>query len=282
MTENVLVFYETLSFIITASRLGIPTEKQNDLQNEYKNDISEIVKCCFRLNLLQEEKGFLKITEKARKIILLKEQRKQLQEIVKLFIQKYYPGIQHILRTGRHKASIFLPDYIKQILFEANLLEKSQNLFLTQEKPIKKKYKFDETKRKEIGTFGEKLSLKYEKRRVRQRPNWTAKDDDGAGYDIESKIGIYDPSPLFIEVKTTTKSVEEGNIFISRNEWETAKTKPNNYLFHIWVTKISLDKPFIFKPKHLKKHIPKERGFGKWGNVEIETIKLLKEYPEIK
>ena len=280
MIDNVSNFYETLKIINIASRYKISTKRFLDIQNDFKNDLFELIKDCIKLRLLKRTHGLFKLSAAGARIVSLRDQSEQLREVVKLIIIKLYPSIGTLLCSGANKASIFLPDYIKQILNETNLLRTPQEFYQVYFPRPKKKYLFDDSGRKEIGIFGEQLSLKYEKRRVHQKAIWIAKEDDGAGYDIESKVYICNNSPIFIEVKTTTRSVENANIFISRNEWETAKTKWNNYLFHIWITKQSKTKPLILRPIQLKKHIPKERGSGKWGNVEIQITKLLKNYKE--
>lgn len=278
MSDNVLIFYESLRLINTVARFQISPRKLCDLEAEFKNTLAEILRDCIKLKTLHLNKGSYKLSKNGIRIVALSSQNDQLREFVKLYLTRFYPSIKALLCSGKNKASIFLPDHIKQILNEAKILDSPHDYYEFSKVFFQKKNSYDDTKLKEIGTYGEKLSLKYEKKRVREKPNWIAIEDDGAGFDIESRIDIFNKNPLFIEVKTTTRSVENGNIHISRNEWETAKTKWGNYVFHIWVTQISKETPFILKPNQIKKHIPKERGLGKWSNVEIQTNKLLKNY----
>ena len=84
-----------------------------------------------------------------------------------------------------------------------------------------------------VGRLGEQFALDYEQWRLRDFPELSskikhiAKDDDSAGYDIES----FEPdgTPRFLEVKSTLGQMENP-FFISANEVETAKEKGQQYI----------------------------------------------------
>jgi len=93
-------------------------------------------------------------------------------------------------------------------------------------------------KYKRIGDRGEQIVIKKEREVLRKanredlalKINHVSKKDDSAGYDILS----YDITgqEKLIEVKSTLKPAEQGNIFISKNELEVAKSN-NNYYFYL-------------------------------------------------
>ena len=84
-----------------------------------------------------------------------------------------------------------------------------------------------------VGRLGEQFALAYEQWRLRNHPELSryikhiSKDDDSAGYDIESFE--LDGTPRFLEVKSTLGTM--GNpFFISANEIETAQEKGKQYI----------------------------------------------------
>jgi hypothetical protein len=198
------------------------------------------------------------------------------------YINKIYPQYASLIKGGREKAAIFLPDYLRQILNETKIFVSIQSYHEFTKSLVQAAPKFNDCRKKEIGTYGEELSIKYEKKRVKKHPKWIAAEDDGAGYDLESSFHSFNNTRLFIEVKTTTMPLDHGAIYISRNEWETAKTKWNCYLFHIWVTKHSCLKPFIFKPTHIKKYIPKSKRGSSGIKKCVCTVQLYNNKRTIK
>jgi hypothetical protein len=94
-------------------------------------------------------------------------------------------------------------------------------------------------------------------------------DDNTAGYDVHSyDPGVVEPVAKLIEVKSSTREPHE--IFITRNEWETALERAPYYHFHIWLmpeqTLIELTTGDI------RGHIPADHGDGHWQVVKI-TLK---------
>ena len=99
----------------------------------------------------------------------------------------------------------------------------------------KRNYSGQDERNKSLGDNGERYVLKLERRKLVDlgRPDLAAKvvhvsaeQGDGAGYDIESydKTGL----PIFIEVKTTTGSIDS-SFFVSENERVVAVHKAERY-----------------------------------------------------
>jgi hypothetical protein len=121
------------------------------------------------------------------------------------------------------------------------------------------------------GREAEQLTIAFERARllslgITLEPRWISLDDNTVGYDVQSfDTGVFFPTNKLIEVKSCARSATE--IFITRNEWETAISSSPNYIFHIWLLP---EKELIeLKPEDLKPHIPENRGRGVWQNVRV-------------
>lgn len=143
------------------------------------------------------------------------------------------------------------------------------NNYMTTNKSLKKvDYSVQSKKFKRIGDRGEQIVVMEERRILKKagradlanKVDQISKRDDSIGYDIKS----YDENGTekYIEVKSTLKSVDFCNIFISSNELQISKNK-NNYYFYI-VYDISNKKPKIWSIK--------ASDFYKDKNIKLEPI----------
>jgi hypothetical protein len=129
----------------------------------------------------------------------------------------------------------------------------------------------DDNKRLLQGREAEQLTIDYETRRlsdlgIPNRPRWIAIDDNTAGYDVHSfDKGPVEPIAKLIEVKSCSRVPEE--IFLTRNEWETAVEMAPNYRFHIWI--LPEEQLIELTPSDIEKHIPLDRGDGLWQITRI-------------
>ncbi len=121
------------------------------------------------------------------------------------------------------------------------------------------------------GREAERLTMDYETRRlsdlgISNRPQWISFDDNAAGYDVLSyERGPVEPVAKLIEVKSTGRRPRE--IFLTRNEWETALERFPNYCFHIWtLPEMQLTE---LTPSDLSRHVPENNGNGVWQVVRI-------------
>ena len=126
------------------------------------------------------------------------------------------------------------------------------------------------------GREAERLTLQYEVNRLKQFgidlvPRWIALENAAAGYDVISyDPGTVAPTARLIEVKSSSRRPAE--IFLTRNEWETAmETKPN-YVIHLWrLPEMDLVE---LTPNDLIDHVPKDGGSGAWQLVRIVLPEL--------
>jgi hypothetical protein len=129
----------------------------------------------------------------------------------------------------------------------------------------------DDQRRLEQGRAAEKLTIDHETQRlsalgIAKRPRWISLDDNTAGYDVHSyDEGPVEPIAKLIEVKSSTRQPSE--IFLTRNEWETAIERAPHYRFHIWV--MPEQKLIELTPADIEPHIPPDRGSGSWQIVKI-------------
>lgn len=101
---------------------------------------------------------------------------------------------------------------------------------------------------------------RYQTSDITTAPRWVALDDNQAGYDVHS----FDPGPVgpiakLIEVKSCSEKLE---IFLTRNEWETAIERAPNYRFYVW--KLPEKHLVELSPADLARHVPSNNGNGLW------------------
>jgi hypothetical protein len=121
------------------------------------------------------------------------------------------------------------------------------------------------------GRVAEQLTIDYEIDRLARlgidlSPRWIALDDNFAGYDIHSfDVGPIEPVARLIEVKSCDGLPLE--IYLTRNEWETALERAQNYHFHVW--KLPEKRLLQLTPADIAEHIPGDGTAGRWQVVKI-------------
>lgn len=133
---------------------------------------------------------------------------------------------------------------------------------------IKRNYIEEEQRNKSIGDSGEKLVFEYEKLRLNElgKPSlakslkWVSREQgDGAGYDILSKNE--DGSDRFIEVKSTTLSINTP-IYFTKRESDFATENPDQfYLYRVFDLRA--------KPKMFLRKGP----FSSYLHIEAQSFK---------
>lgn len=170
---------------------------------------------------------------------------------------------------GRQEAQKALPDEVTQCFKEAGLLKswdddviqwwdrlaiatrshKSSELLIT-------------------GRAAERLTVEYETSRTGVQPRWQSIESNFSGYDVLSRVSKTDDTHRKIEVKGTTLSRKEAYFTVSYNEWRTAE-KSEDYRFHLWCLKGIKPELFDVSTEDVEKHIPENRGDGKWETARI-------------
>ncbi|MGI4720953.1 MAG: DUF3883 domain-containing protein [Janthinobacterium lividum] len=123
----------------------------------------------------------------------------------------------------------------------------------------------------EQGREAEQLSLAHERSRlislgIQEQPRWTALDDNGAGYDIQSyEKTEFGRKNLLIEVKSTKRSPPQ--MILTRGEWDAAMKYGQAYVFHLW--QLPCKKLTVLTVEDVAKHVPSDNGAGRWTELEI-------------
>lgn len=108
------------------------------------------------------------------------------------------------------------------------------------------------------------------------KPIWVSLNGDYFGYDISSYRRISNiAQPVLIEVKSFSNR-SNPFIYITRTEWNKATATIPAYLFYVWCMDNESFK--IFSTDDIGRHIPDDRGLGKW---EIVKINLEQYWPTI-
>jgi Domain of unknown function (DUF3883) len=129
----------------------------------------------------------------------------------------------------------------------------------------------DEDRKLQQGRRAEQLTIDYENQRlsalgISNTARWVALDDNAAGYDVMSyDKGAVEPVAKLIEVKSSARDVRE--IFLTRNEWNTAIERVPHYFFHIWL--FPEEELIEITPDELSTHIPEDQGSGEWQTTKV-------------
>ncbi|WP_246867553.1 DUF3883 domain-containing protein [Diaphorobacter sp. LR2014-1] len=108
---------------------------------------------------------------------------------------------------------------------------------------------------------------------IERHPKWIAIEDNTAGYDVQSyDTGLTEPVSKLIEVKSCSRELVQ--IFITRNEWETAISSAPHYQFHVWL--LPEKKLIELSVNDIAPHIPQNQGHGIWQSVGVT---LHQEFP---
>ena len=169
---------------------------------------------------------------------------------------------------GRSRVLSFCPGGIHQILVEAGVASGADDEVVAfwDDLAALARGRHDD-KLLEIGRHGERLSLQHELNRTGRPAKWSAIDSNQDGFDILSIIDTDTPSPLSIEVKATT--VNGGDLFLTRNEWEQAEDS-SAHVFHLWRLNARPSPQLtVVSVAQMRAHLPGDQGAGEWRLVHV-------------
>ena len=119
-----------------------------------------------------------------------------------------------------------------------------------------------------IGRRGERLTVKYERKRTGVSPKWISVDTNFAGYDILSVECLGSSVPRCIEVKTSERPPDSSEFCVSKNEWDVAVSQSDNYYFYLWLLTREVQLAII-SASEVAAHIATNQGRGQWMSVAI-------------
>lgn len=127
-----------------------------------------------------------------------------------------------------------------------------------------------EQQKDSIGRVGEERTIDYEKKRTNATPIWESINSNLAGFDIISQVSSTDASQILIEVKSSTKEMQDATFYVTHNEWQFASAgyNKNRYYFYLWLLN-GTPKLAIVPTSEIEKHIPLESGQGEWSETII-------------
>lgn len=192
--------------------------------------------------------------------------------ILEQYILVCRPAWAARIPMGRQETYIIMSDQEKGCFSEADILYSYDDEVVDWWDRIAGKIRYSNNLNLEIiGRKGEKLTLKYEKFKKGIQPRWYSLESNLAGYDIISQKTAIDNEEIFIEVKSSTKSLDNACFYISRNEWNMANSKHNQgrYFFYLWIINENENKLAIVDRDEMFSCIPVDSGSGLWQQVEI-------------
>lgn len=185
------------------------------------------------------------------------------------YIITFCPAWCYRIPYGRYEAALMMSKDERACFLEAGLLSEAPDDSIVKwwdslSAIIRKN---QDEKKNNCGRIGEKLTLRYEKKRTGIDPKWMSLDSNLLGYDVLSQISTQNPEKLLIETKTSDMSMDTAYCHISINEWKTA-TMTKNYMFYFWIVGASnmLAKVNV---QQLNPYIPTNNLSGEWESVKI-------------
>ena len=192
--------------------------------------------------------------------------------ILSTYISECHPAWSARIPYGRTEAFIFMNEEEQRCFLEAGLIDNFDDDVISWWDSLAEIVRMKNSVSKDdIGRTGEKLTLKYEEERTGVKPNWKSIETNLCGYDILSQKSSTDTSQLLIEVKSSTRSINDAEAIISRNEWDIASLENNNdrYLFYFWCLYSETNKLAIISVDQMRNHIPADQESGKWESMSI-------------
>lgn len=214
---------------------------------------------------IDTQSNCLVMAEKGQSIVDASAHYLAMRRLIEIYAQVQRPAWASLAPSGRAQVLRFCPPEVRQIFDEADLIENNaEDAIEFWDRLASGVRGVKDARYTEIGRKGERLTLQHERNRVNREPRWIAIDDNSAGYDVLSVTEAGLSQRLLIEVKATTQ--ENGYIYFTRNEWETAETAAA-YVLHIW--RLADNRLAVISSDDLSCHIPSDHGDGSWKEVKI-------------
>lgn len=197
------------------------------------------------------------------------------QGCIEAIIHQYRPDWLRLMRQGRARFLDRLSPDARDVFRAAGLLADPVSSEIVawwdvlsgHSRLVSDRAKIDQ------GRAAEMLTLAHERRAleaigIQREPEWPGLDDNFAGYDVLSyemrSTGI---TNRMIEVKSTMASPMR--FFVTRNEWRTAESAEDAYIFHVWNMSATPPQLHTRTVKEVMPHIPSNNGNGKWETATV-------------
>lgn len=199
-------------------------------------------------------------------------------DAIQSFIEDAQPWWVRLSPWGRERVRTALSDNESQCFEAAGLFAEAPSPAVLEwwDALSRKARVADDDRKQQQGRRAEQLTIEYESQRlsalgIANQVRWVALDDNAAGYDVQSyDIGPVEPVAKLIEVKSSARNSRE--IFLTRNEWDTAIERVPHYFFHVWL--FPEEELIELTPDQLSLNIPQDRGAGEWQTTKVTLSEL--------
>jgi hypothetical protein len=215
-----------------------------------------------------ESDGAIRLTERGSQLRQISEPYLCLREQLYDAILADPPPWSRRIIQGRYEALQAMPDAARQCCADSALIDSTEDDVVEWWDRLSGSVRSLRSKvNHEAGRQAEKLTIEYERTRTGAEPLWQGFETNVAGYDVLSVVLPGDTAKLKIEVKGSRMGRNEASFFVTRNEWNTAKTS-TAFSFHLWLVR---EKPelFVVPAEHVEPHIPRDHGQGRWESAQL-------------
>jgi hypothetical protein len=193
------------------------------------------------------------------------------------FIEVEQPPWFQLVPYGRRETLLQAPPSIRQVFVEAGLAYgDDQDTVRFWDALAARARGLRDGVLTEIGRRGERLTLQYERNRTGVEPKWIALESSSDGYDVLSRVSMFDTKRMTIEVKTSEQGTEFASFHLTRNEWVTALDSMA-HRFHLWALAGSRCQIAVLTIEQVMAHVPDHKGSGVWETLSI-PFSVFKEF----
>ncbi len=204
-----------------------------------------------------------------------------LRDILSTYLKKVKPGYIFRITGGRSYFLKFITENFEQLLREAGLLDKigfdkeSENIQNWWDDISEFVRKLDKSIKLELGRSGEKKTMIFEKKRLKnlrinRRPSWDSFENNLLGYDVQSWKNK--TKKIFIEVKASSYS--NGIFFLSRNEWNFSQSVKDDFLIHLWIKDKRKPRIISFEELNSKNYKIEDKPNAEWQDIKITPVSV--------
>lgn len=279
---SVEVIWSSYTLLKRISEYTIRTTEDIYIKNLSSVSADALMEMALTCRWIAKDNDLFVLTKQGEAIVNTKEFGERAKIILSDYVCYVTPAWARRIPYGRQEAFIFMTKDEQACFYEAGLMDENPgDAVIGWWDQISSFLRKTEADRKtEIGRKGEYLTILYEQKRTGRQPQWISLDSNLSGYDVISQQTREDLSVLLIEVKSTEKSIETADFFVSVNEWHTA-SNTENYKFYLWCFYGGKKQLAIIQSRQSFHYIPTNNKSGEWQMVRIPFASFSEAFKEI-